>query len=66
MNWKFWEAKSGKVWLWLAPLLFIFTMAFMGNLRYPIWMDEYVFYRLSSELPNYSSTTDWFTKIDQR
>jgi hypothetical protein len=32
----------------------------MNNVHYPIWMDEYVFYRLSSQLPEYSSTADWF------
>jgi len=25
-----------------------------------MWMDEYVFYRLSSDLPKYSTTADWF------
>jgi hypothetical protein len=54
------KISGGRVWLWLAPLLFILSLAFMNSIHYPIWMDEYVFYRLSSELPDYSSTTDWF------
>jgi hypothetical protein len=51
---------GSRVWLWLAPMLFIITLAFMNGIHYPLWMDEYVFYRLSSELPQYSSTADWF------
>jgi len=31
----------------------------MNSFRTPMWTDEYVFYRLSSGLPNYSSTIDW-------
>lgn len=54
------KIKGSRIWLWLAPLIFVLSIAFMNNMHYPMWMDEYVFYRLSSQLPDYSSTADWF------
>jgi len=29
------------------------------SLKTPMWMDEYVFYRLSSGLPSYSTSVEW-------
>ena len=42
------------------PLLMFFVIMAMSAFRTPMWMDEYVFYRLSSDLPHYSTTSDWF------
>ena len=44
------------------PLVMFFIIMVMSAFRTPMWMDEYVFYRLSSGLPNYSTTSDWFYK----
>ncbi len=44
---------------WLAPIFLIGSIMFMSSGNTPIWMDEYAFYRLSSGLPNYSSTANW-------
>lgn len=52
--------KNRWIFLFLIPFIFIFLVVFNESLHYPMWMDEYVFYRLSLELPKYSSTADWF------
>jgi hypothetical protein len=46
--------------LFILPFLFILQVIIGESLHYPMWMDEYVFYRLSLQLPNYSTITDWF------
>jgi len=47
---------------WVLPvLLFCFIMV-ASSWHVPMWMDEYIFYRLSSGLPNYSATSDWLFK----
>ena len=48
--------------LFIIPFLFVFQVIIGESLHYPMWMDEYVFYKLSLNLPDYSSTTDWFYK----
>lgn len=45
--------------LWLS-LISAGIMMYEANLHSPMWMDEYVFYRLSSNLPQYNVTSDWF------
>ena len=46
--------------LWMIPFVAVIAIMFGMSSRNPMWMDEYVFYRLSSELPNYASTSNWF------
>lgn len=53
---------KGKLLGLLLPLLCFGVIMIMSSWRNPMWMDEYVFYRLSSGLPNYSTTDDWFFK----
>lgn len=45
---------------WLVPLIFFGSLMTNMSIKVPMWMDEYAFYRLSSGLPDYSSTSDWF------
>ena len=52
--------KGKAKFLWLAPLIFVTALVFSLNWHYPMWMDEYVFYRLSSQFPEYSTSADWF------
>ncbi len=53
---------SNKTLGWLAPIFLIGAIMFMSSNKTPMWMDEYAFYRLASEFPNYSSTADWIIK----
>ena len=46
----------------ILPLLLFGVIMLMNSWRTPMWMDEYVFYRLSKGLPSYSTTSDWFYK----
>jgi hypothetical protein len=46
--------------LFIIPFLFVAQIIVKESIHYPMWMDEYVFYRLSLELPKYDSTVDWF------
>ena len=50
---------SNKTLGWLAPLFLIISIMVMSSNSTPMWMDEYVFYRLSEQAPEYSSTADW-------
>ena len=54
--------KTGRFLLWLMPMIFIVSMVMDINIHYPMWMDEYYFYRLSSELPQYSTSVEWMYK----
>ena len=43
----------------LTILVLLGTIMFWLSSSFPIGMDEYVFYRLSDGLPNYSTSPDW-------
>ena len=45
---------------WSLPFIGIAAILLGMSSRSPMWMDEYEFYRLSSEIPNYNSTSNWF------
>jgi hypothetical protein len=47
-------------WWRYFPLLAVGAIMLGMSAKTPMWMDEYCFYRLSSELPKYNSTSDWF------
>ncbi len=53
---------SNKTLGWLAPLFLIGAICVMSSNKTPMWMDEYIFYRLSSEFPNYSTSATWITQ----
>jgi len=42
------------------PLVLFGLIMIMSSWRTPMWMDEYVFYKLSSNLPSYSTSSNWF------
>lgn len=46
----------------ILMLTVIATLMFIFNAQTFIWMDEYLFYRLSDGLPGYSVSPDWFYK----
>jgi hypothetical protein len=58
--------KKSRKWvilsLFIIPFMFIMQIVLDESIHYPMWMDEYVFYRLSAQIPKYDSTTDWFYK----
>jgi hypothetical protein len=45
---------------WIIPFLAVAAILFGMSSKTPMWMDEYEMYRLSNELPNYSSTANFF------
>jgi hypothetical protein len=47
-------------WWRYIPLLAMAAVLFGMSSKTPMVIDEYEFYRLSSEIPNYSSTANWF------
>lgn len=53
---------SSKSWGWILPLIVFGIILMMWNFQTPMVTDEYCFYKLSSNLPNYSATADWFLK----
>lgn len=48
--------------LWIIPIVVFLTMTFGIMKTVPMWQDEYVFYRITSQLPDLSVTSDWFYK----
>lgn len=54
------KGKLGKTIIQATPIIFLIAIMFGTSLNSPMWMDEYVFYRLASQFPDYSSTKDWF------
>jgi hypothetical protein len=54
------KVKWDKFIFQVAPLLLFLGLMIGMSAHTPMWMDEYVFYKLSSNLPNYSSTSQWF------
>jgi len=54
------KGKLAKVLIQAAPIIFLVAIMFGTSLNSPMWMDEYVFYKLASNFPDYSSTADWF------
>lgn len=41
----------------------LFTVIMIADqIRVPMWQDEYVFYRITKELPSTATTSDWFYK----
>lgn len=51
-----------KKWGIFLPLFVFGVIMTMWSFKTPICTDEYEFYKLSSNLPSYSSTADWFLK----
>ena len=45
---------------WLLPIVLFVSMMVGTSAKMPIVLDEYFFYRMASQFPDYSSTTDWF------
>lgn len=48
-----------KLLIQIAPIIFFLSIMWGMSLSSPMWMDEYVFYRLASQFPEYSTTKDW-------
>jgi hypothetical protein len=46
----------------VLPLAVFVVILVMWNFQTPMITDEYCFYKLSLNFPNYSSTSDWFLK----
>lgn len=44
----------------LLPIIFFVAVMFSMSFHYPMWMDEYVFYRLASSFPDYSMNKSIF------
>ena len=49
-----------KTLLWVLPLVVWLTLSYNLMKTVPMWQDEYVFYRLTSQLPSLAVTKDWF------
>lgn len=45
---------------WLIPTLLFCIIMVNSMWKVPMWMDEYIFYRLTSNLPNYQTSSNWF------
>jgi len=45
--------------LWFLPMVLFVSVMLVFSKNTPMWMDEYVFYRLSMGLPDYSTSSDW-------
>lgn len=43
-----------------VPLVILMALSIEFSARTPMWMDEYVFYRLAGQFPDYHTTSDWF------
>lgn len=53
---------SKLTWIW-GTIMFMFGVTMIVNmLRVPMWQDEYVFYRITQELPSTATSADWFYK----
>lgn len=44
----------------IIPVLFFMAIMLGSSLKMPMIIDEYCFYRLAEQFPDYSSTADWF------
>lgn len=53
------RSKLSRFAIQASPIIFMVAIMIGAALRSPIWMDEYIFYRLSSGLPDYSTSADW-------
>jgi len=51
-----------KMLYWALFTLVIAAVIFGASLHSPMWMDEYLFYKLASDFPDYHSEADWFFK----
>jgi hypothetical protein len=51
-----------KTVLLIAPLFIFSALMFRIMRTVPMWQDEYVFYRITSQLPNLATTSEWFFK----
>ena len=54
--------KHKRTLIWFIPVLFFCVVMMVSSVKTPMWMDEYVFYRLTFELPKYDSHADWLFK----
>tara|TARA_Y100000310_G_scaffold164294_2_gene164131 strand:+ start:1206 stop:2396 length:1191 start_codon:yes stop_codon:yes gene_type:complete len=54
------KSPSNKFLYQIAPLLFFVAVMFGMSFYYPMWMDEYVFYRLADSFPDYSMNKSIF------
>lgn len=54
------KPKESQLLIQLLPIIFFTTVMFSMSWHYPMWMDEYVFYRLASSFPNYSMNKSIF------
>jgi hypothetical protein len=54
------KSNRGKILGILVPLVCFGIMLVNASWHTAMWQDEYVFYRLASKLPNYSTTSEWF------
>lgn len=52
-------ASKPKLLYWALFTFLIAATIFGASLRSPMWMDEYLFYKLASNFPDYSSSADW-------
>ena len=53
---------SSKTLGWLLPIIMFGIILMMWNVKTPIVTDEYCFYKLSLNFPDYHGTADWFLK----
>ncbi len=53
---------SNKTLAWLAPLVMLVALMIGNSTKTPMWMDEYYFYRLAGQFPNYSTSANWIFK----
>ena len=49
-----------RVVLFIAPFLLLGSSLVVGAKTDPLWQDEYVFYRITQELPSTSTSDTWF------
>jgi hypothetical protein len=54
------QSKFDRFLLQAAPILFFATVMLGGSFRTPMIIDEYTFYKLANNFPDYSSTPAWF------
>jgi len=56
----FWKLATHKYIIAILPIIIFTTFLIRPAIRLPMWMDEYVFYRITSQLPSTATTIDWF------
>jgi len=54
------QSKLTRFLIQATPVIFLVFVLMGMSIKAPMWVDEYAFYRLASQFPDYSSTKDWF------